>query len=560
MKRRIVLVSIMSLLGCILLVGCRTEEKNAPADDFAGELVSFRYHPGYSDMRGGYHDESLEKNDNGDWVIVSTNQESLDAPTIVTTYAVSPDDAAAFETFMKENDIPSLENRKDSDVFATDYRPWGYTIVFDHSSAGGSKNQSYSISEYKEYSERDRELLAELGKQFDELYGNVISEVTENDGMDEGNDTEWIGYSYQNHPCVLTDPVTDGELITANYFTVKLDEGSRENYPALEEALAAFHSDEENSLKEEMNSYQNDAIELISNGASVSFEIEKEFYPLRADGMVFSFALMKQTYLGGAHGYVDFAGYHFDPQTGEVINITDVVKDMDSLPDVIVDELEKQNDDLKGYFEDCPTDRENLLNNIPEGLKSGTEGPAWGLDYDGVWFYFHDYSMGSYAAGARSVKISFSDYPDLFTDTYDNYRDQEIPDIDNQAKEDHDAEQNSIHATASMWDYDEEDDTEDDTENGIEDDTENDTEDTGEETIPEYFIYVKSSDGYANLRTGPGTEYDVICPIPNGEALEVYRETATDQNGKTWLKVAYWEGSDNENPWITGWIAEALVE
>ena len=31
-----------------------------------------------------------------------------------------------------------------------------------------------------------------------------------------------------------------------------------------------------------------------------------------------------------------------------------------------------------------------------------------------------------------------------------------------------------------------------------------------EETIPEYFIYVISPDGYANLRTGPGTEYDVI--------------------------------------------------
>ena len=49
-----------------------------------------------------------------------------------------------------------------------------------------------------------------------------------------------------------------------------------------------------------------------------------------------------------------------------------------------------------------------------------------------------------------------------------------------------------------------------------------------DETIPEYFIYVKSPDGYANLRKGPGTEYDVICRIPTGDSMEVYHETATD--------------------------------
>ncbi len=88
------------------------------------------------------------------------------------------------------------------------------------------------------------------------------------------------------------------------------------------------------------------------------------------------------------------------------------------------------------------------------------------------------------------------------------------------------------------------------------------------ETIPEYFIYVKSPDGYANLRTGPGTEYDVICQIPNGDSMEVYRETATDTKGKKWLKVAYWhpegtsqlDGSNDPGVTETGWIAESQVE
>ena len=82
------------------------------------------------------------------------------------------------------------------------------------------------------------------------------------------------------------------------------------------------------------------------------------------------------------------------------------------------------------------------------------------------------------------------------------------------------------------------------------------------ETIPEYLLYVKSSDGYANLRTGPGTEYDVICQIPNGKDLEVYREDPVSKNGKNWIKVAYFTEADNEDgyEWLTGWIAESQVE
>ncbi len=85
---------------------------------------------------------------------------------------------------------------------------------------------------------------------------------------------------------------------------------------------------------------------------------------------------------------------------------------------------------------------------------------------------------------------------------------------------------------------------------------------TEDETIPEYFEYVDAPDGYANLRTGPGTEYDVTCQIPNGESLEVYRGEATAKNGKKWLKVAYYVGSDDddEDPWITGYIAKSQLQ
>ncbi len=89
-----------------------------------------------------------------------------------------------------------------------------------------------------------------------------------------------------------------------------------------------------------------------------------------------------------------------------------------------------------------------------------------------------------------------------------------------------------------------------------------------DEVIPEYSVYVRSADGYANLRTGPGTEYEVICQIPTGDSMEVYRQSAVDSKGKKWLKVAYWhpigrsqgDGSDDPGVTETGWISESQVE
>lgn len=80
-----------------------------------------------------------------------------------------------------------------------------------------------------------------------------------------------------------------------------------------------------------------------------------------------------------------------------------------------------------------------------------------------------------------------------------------------------------------------------------------------DETIAEYYVYVNASDGYANLRSGPGTEYEIICSVGNGEALEVYPEEATAKNGKKWLKVAYYNESEDGSGWVDGWVAKSQV-
>ncbi|MBE5848933.1 MAG: YARHG domain-containing protein [Lachnospiraceae bacterium] len=67
---------------------------------------------------------------------------------------------------------------------------------------------------------------------------------------------------------------------------------------------------------------------------------------------------------------------------------------------------------------------------------------------------------------------------------------------------------------------------------------------------PEYVV-VSASDGGANMRSGPGTEYEITMPmVPVGEVL-IVMDSANANNGKTWLNVIW---KDYE-----GWVAKSQV-
>ena len=146
--------------------------------DQIGTLQEFIYSPGYSDMSGGGHSETLQKNEAGDWVIISYDREMYSDPLTITTYAVSGDAVEQFEAFLKEHKVPALFDRKDSDLFATDYSPWSLSMEFVDDSG---QWRSYTLSEYKEYSDQDDELIREVKAQFAGLHGENLSQVEEED-------------------------------------------------------------------------------------------------------------------------------------------------------------------------------------------------------------------------------------------------------------------------------------------------------------------------------------------------------------------------------------------
>ena len=179
-------VLMTAILGSLVLSGCGAKiadsavPKAATIDDNQPiELISFEYSPGYSDMNGALHHESLHKDDNGDWIIESRDREIISDPVTVTVYEVSVDDVRRLDSFIREKNVVSLENRKESEDFWLDHSPWSYTIKLSVTDSDGEHGERYSIEQYQEFTEGDNALLNELDQLFADIHGKKISETVD---------------------------------------------------------------------------------------------------------------------------------------------------------------------------------------------------------------------------------------------------------------------------------------------------------------------------------------------------------------------------------------------
>ena len=181
----IVIFLIIVLIGGVAVLfwhkknkdGDKTHEPSTKTEKTeVGEFLAFSYSPGYSDMDGARHREDLEKDASGKWIITKEDRSSFEDPTIVTKYEVPDEEVAKFAAFIVRKNVLDLQYREDSDDFITDYASWGYRFTYDNSSVGGDSYETYGISEYKQYSDKDYELLKELDTMFENMHTNKISE------------------------------------------------------------------------------------------------------------------------------------------------------------------------------------------------------------------------------------------------------------------------------------------------------------------------------------------------------------------------------------------------
>ena len=145
----------------------------------------------------------------------------------------------------------------------------------------------------------------------------------------------------------------------------------------------------------------------------------------RADTRVISFCDFQSSFTGGAHPNSWYETRNYDSLTGRLLSLQDVLKDPDSLPELLEEVLKEDiypeaflYDDLAAAIRD-----EMEMSGTYTDEATGEEaeilpGPDFTLSYDSITFWFSPYEITSHAAGAVSETLRFEDYPDLVKEEY----------------------------------------------------------------------------------------------------------------------------------------------
>ena len=172
-----VMAAVISLTGCA--AGGKAGMDAAESEEVAQmiDLVEYDFYMGSNMMAGDGGYETLRRDNDGKWVIISSIRQGISEPTVTTTYAVERDDLIRFDAFLKERDIVSLESREESHDFITDYNPWSYSIIMKDPATG--KTSIHKLEEYRVYSEGDYSAIKEMDQLFAEIHGKVLSTETD---------------------------------------------------------------------------------------------------------------------------------------------------------------------------------------------------------------------------------------------------------------------------------------------------------------------------------------------------------------------------------------------
>lgn len=230
----------------------------------------------------------------------------------------------------------------------------------------------------------------------------------ESGAEDENTGNAFIIPVVEHHIIERSDD--NGTYYYSRYDSISLGDAGSE-YPELENVLsersaeiAANAEGEADRLGEEDLSYREEA------GIDQPFYSNTVIYEERADKDVFSFTESSESFMGGAHGMYGLFGNNYHTSDGSPIELSEVIKDIDRLKEVLADKLNKEYADA-GFFDDPLT----ALEPYGDNAEAGESHFNWVLGNEGITFIFNPYEIAPYAAGRQIVTIRYDEDPELFT-------------------------------------------------------------------------------------------------------------------------------------------------
>ena len=204
---------------------------------------------------------------------------------------------------------------------------------------------------------------------------------------------------------------TEGDyrlLCGVEWNTMALGPESAAAYPALAEVLKAQTAEDAQVNAEIMAELLPWAQEYAVDHADYfnGFTSNSKYYIQRADDRILSVLADEDEYTGGVHPNYWVRGLNYDPATGEILSLADVLADTDGLADLLTEKLM-----AKYPSEPFPGLQAQLAEYTLEDY-------TWTLDDQGITFWFSPYEIAAFASGLLTTEIDFDEMPQMFAEAY----------------------------------------------------------------------------------------------------------------------------------------------
>ena len=196
------------------------------------------------------------------------------------------------------------------------------------------------------------------------------------------------------------------------YPSFELTDDLKKDYPALAQSLEDYSTDTYeyavSTLAQAAESAREDDMSYFATSYQESWDLEV----LRADERAVGWLVVYYYYYGGPHPYTYFGTDMIDTKTGKTLTLSDVVKDVDGLAQIILENLTAI-DDAYVFSEEENAQMLPLIEDMVDGGYL-----PWILDDTGFHVYFDAYALQYYAFGPIFADLSYEEYPDLFKEDY----------------------------------------------------------------------------------------------------------------------------------------------
>ena len=196
------------------------------------------------------------------------------------------------------------------------------------------------------------------------------------------------------------------------YPSFELPDDLKKNYPTLAQSLEDYSTDTYEYAVSTLARTAESAREEDMSYFATSYQESWDLEVLRADERAVGWLVVYYYYYGGPHPYTYFGTDMIDTKTGKTLTLSDVVKDVDGLSQIILENLTAI-DDTYVFSEEENAQMLPLIEDMVDGGYL-----PWILNDTGFHVYFDAYALQYYAFGPIFADLSYEEYPDLFNEDY----------------------------------------------------------------------------------------------------------------------------------------------